>query len=101
MAPDVPTEEDAMMLTDGIVGIADDALGPYPHPQRVHYSRLVAWAVEYGLGDRVAWSSILNELTTVEIVKRKKVVHLAGTLAAFKAVHGNRKGKAGRRRRRS
>jgi hypothetical protein len=86
-----------MMLTDRGVGIADDALGPYPSPPR--YARTVAWATEHGLGDRIAWCSILIEQTTVEIVKRKEVLHLAGTLAAYKAVYGNRKRKAKRARR--
>lgn len=85
------------MLADRGVGIPDNALGPYPTPQR--HARLVAWAAEHGLDDRVAWCAILTEQTTVETVKGKEVVHLAGTLAAYRAVHGNRKGKTKRRRR--
>jgi hypothetical protein len=88
-----------MMLTDRGVGIADDALGPHPSPPR--YARTVAWATEHGLGDQVAWCSILTEQTTVEIVNRKEVIHLAGTLAAYRAVYGNRRGKAKRRPRRA
>jgi hypothetical protein len=86
-----------MMLSDRGVAIADDALGPYPSPPL--YARTVAWATEHGLGDRVAWYALCGDVTTVEIVKGKEVIHLATALACHRLVHGNRKRKAKRARR--
>lgn len=73
-----------MMLSAGIIGCPDDVLGPFPHPERLAQSRIVARCLEDGLGDHVAWWLIVG---------------LEGNLGAYKAVHGNRKGKARRARR--
>lgn len=72
------------MLSAGVIGIPDDALSPYVHPEWDRQARIVALvAVCEALGDEVAWHLVVGE---------------AGALAAYKAVYGNRKGKARRRR---
>lgn len=74
--------------------LPDDAVSPWPHPQRAAHARVVAWTVEQALGDRVAWCSILGDVTVPYVDdKGKRRWRLAPTLAAFRAVHGNRKGK--------
>lgn len=67
------------------VGIPDNPLAPYVHADWTRQARIVAQvAVCEALGDEVAWALIVGE---------------EGRLAAYRAVHGNRKGKARRARR--
>lgn len=74
-----------MMLSAPPVGIPDDALSPYTLADRPRQARIVAQvAVCEALGDEVAWALIVGT---------------EGGLGAFRAVHGNRKGKARRGRR--
>lgn len=82
------------MLSDRGIGIPDDTLGPWPHPNRTRHARIIAWATEYAIGDQVAWCEMLGDRSTVIIDKKgKEQLRLAGTLAAYRAVHGNRNGK--------
>jgi hypothetical protein len=68
------------------IGIADDPLSPYVHPDWSRQARIVAQAaVCEALGDRLAWHLIVGE---------------EGALAAHRSVYGNRKGKGRGSRRR-
>lgn len=82
------------MLDVGTIGVPDDALSPFVHPDRVRHARLTAWAVENGLGDRVAWEAICSERTTVTTDARgRETIHLASVLEAYRVVYGNRRGR--------
>lgn len=81
-----------MMLSARGIGCPDDMLGRYPHPDRPRQARIVAWAVENGLGDRVAWEAICGDVTTVSLDARgRATIHLASVLEAYRVVYGNRR----------
>lgn len=84
------------------VGVPDDALSPYPHPDRARHARCAAWAIENGLGDMVAWESICTGRTTVTVDARgRETIHLASVLEAYRVVYGNRRSRPKRRGRRA
>lgn len=86
-----------MMLHPRGIGVADDALSPYAHPQRCAHSRVVAEHV-VELGDEVVWAMLLNERCFVTTSsKGKEVVELSTVLDAYKVVYGNRRTKSRRR----
>lgn len=91
-----------MILSDRGIGIPDNPLSPYVLASWGRSARLVAeLACEQGLGDAVAWEAFCGDVTTWGLnEKGKPWLHLASGLAAFKAVHGNRKSRPRRKVRR-